>query len=1002
MSAFQFPDPTVEQTVVNPITGSTYQWKEPPGKWVVTTKLREVSDIIWEGDNPPIPIGDYKLWYSTDTLELYFYYCDANGVCAWVPTSAPITMLEDLGIAVAEINTELQENNFKTDQLAAILIGMEEQITNCVSKTGGDEMQGPFKVTGNPEIPATRDARKIETLGVFSGTASSALRLGTNRDRVYIGDSDTSFNGLVKVDEIGEKSAGNSIKFKNDIKMGQHQIQNLAEAIADSDAVPYGQIKRELTEKFEELTSNVSQGQYRSVTDPDPLTDGDFSARSGNTGNSYTNATGQITQLRFNKQSQDGSEVDFSQLAVGDYVRLLKGADVWQFRVDALPTLDATNNYYLIFVTRPTGPDFLTTGDGYQLSFVIVSGGSVDLDDYVKKTGDTMTGPLKIHQSAEAKLELKGNRENAINSSATIAFLNSSSTSSGYLTYRSSDDMMPFFKFNQSLDLGNNILNNVSDINFGNTGRIEANDNLKMTIRNGGNGDEGNAHVQIERPPVSRRGFSIRGKNQSNADSDIFYTYTNSSGGDAVNYVGKMSGANNILNRQAIEELIANSGDDTGNEVFQRHGPWHYAGANQVSSPGKWTTDNTAIKQIRQITFSNTDQEDNNVNWSDLKPGEVITIVQQGDFSSSGGDASGWSIVNYEVTNVEAYSSNTIFDVTAQRTILVYSSGAVVYNPSESFGFLTDTDTYVIESQPATLNNVEQLLRKSAPAPEFNVYKLSTSLGEPIVGGVPTATFINKGNNIQTPSTFIFSTVDQRGNGHKWGAGTISCPGSLMEFYRQNGDGTLCLCKLYSFNTIQSYGNGNKFEVRDLTEKHSQTNGNGYIPNPGQWEPNASYFIRFNFNFGVSTADAELPYEIDAEGDTHWDDHRLEDVGHPVAATDAATKGYVDSVAKSPTSLQYTLQYTTSSDSLATGFFFWLSTILMYGKTAGDRTPPELKVGDECRLVKEDGTAIILEVTERLAPTSGFFKFRVTNKTPGASIGNSEATDYFNLNFLYY
>ena len=74
----------------------------------------------------------------------------------------------------------------------------------------------------------------------------------------------------------------------------------------------------------------------------------------------------------------------------------------------------------------------------------------------------------------------------------------------------------------------------------------------------------------------------------------------------------------------------------------------------------------------------------------------------------------------------------------------------------------------------------------------------------------------------------------------------------------------------------------------------------------------------------------------------------------------------------------------------------------MYGKTAGDRYPPELKVGDECRLVKEDGTAIILEVTERLAPTSGFYKFRVTNKTPGASIGNSEAGDYFNLNFLYY
>ena len=97
MAAFNFPDPTVQQTVVNPITGSTYQWKEPPGKWVLTVSVRDVSDIIWEGDNPPNPIGDYKLWYSTDTLELYFYYCDAlMDVCAWLPTSVPITALEEL------------------------------------------------------------------------------------------------------------------------------------------------------------------------------------------------------------------------------------------------------------------------------------------------------------------------------------------------------------------------------------------------------------------------------------------------------------------------------------------------------------------------------------------------------------------------------------------------------------------------------------------------------------------------------------------------------------------------------------------------------------------------------------------------------------------------------------------------------------------------------------------------------------------------------------------
>ena len=111
MAAFQFPDPAVEQTVINPITGSTYQWKNDPGKWVLTVSVRQVEDIIWEGDNPPIPRGDYKLWYSTDTLELYFWYEDENGNGAWVPTSAPITMLEDLDEGLFEVRQDLIATN---------------------------------------------------------------------------------------------------------------------------------------------------------------------------------------------------------------------------------------------------------------------------------------------------------------------------------------------------------------------------------------------------------------------------------------------------------------------------------------------------------------------------------------------------------------------------------------------------------------------------------------------------------------------------------------------------------------------------------------------------------------------------------------------------------------------------------------------------------------------------------------------------------------------------
>ena len=114
MPAFTFPDTPFDlQTVTNDITGSTYQWRPELSKWVLTLQNTggTTADLIWEGDQPPYPINEYKLWYSTDTLELYFYYCDVNGVCGWVPTSAPITMLEDLDEGLSEVKLELVAAN---------------------------------------------------------------------------------------------------------------------------------------------------------------------------------------------------------------------------------------------------------------------------------------------------------------------------------------------------------------------------------------------------------------------------------------------------------------------------------------------------------------------------------------------------------------------------------------------------------------------------------------------------------------------------------------------------------------------------------------------------------------------------------------------------------------------------------------------------------------------------------------------------------------------------
>ena len=221
MAAFNFPDPTVQQTVTNPITGSTYQWKEPPGKWVVTTKVRAVTDIIYEGDRPPAPRGDYKLWYSTDLLELYFWYEDVNGVGAWVPTSAPITMLEDLDTGLSEVKLELVAANVaineNTNRIESfIYFGEEAPViypdvdTGSTTPDGTDEGAPIFEQDERNYklwLNTTTDKLSVLRIDVAADSGYSYQEIDTDNnvtlqevlDNGNIADKGAEFGGTVKV-----------------------------------------------------------------------------------------------------------------------------------------------------------------------------------------------------------------------------------------------------------------------------------------------------------------------------------------------------------------------------------------------------------------------------------------------------------------------------------------------------------------------------------------------------------------------------------------------------------------------------------------------------------------------------------------------------------------------------------------------------------------------------------------------------------------------------------
>ena len=176
--AFVFPDPSELQAVTNPTTGVNYVWKEDLGKWVVASQTSALSDAIWEGTSPP-PADqqdDYQLWYNTETLELYFRYCDENAVCAWVPTYKPISALDDL----------TDEVNAAGADIAVVkrnLIEVEDDIFGLKGKVEGIQ-DGLGKVT----LEEVLTNGNVSDKGiVLTNAENDALLLSPDEARIMVG-----------------------------------------------------------------------------------------------------------------------------------------------------------------------------------------------------------------------------------------------------------------------------------------------------------------------------------------------------------------------------------------------------------------------------------------------------------------------------------------------------------------------------------------------------------------------------------------------------------------------------------------------------------------------------------------------------------------------------------------------------------------------------------------------------------------------------------------------
>ena len=599
--AFQFPaTPAPYATVINDITGSTYQWRPDLTKWVITTNQSTGSDLIWEGDAPPDPIGDYKLWYSTDTLELYFYYCDANGVCAWVPTSAPITMLEDLDNTVFELRRDLNATNVSVSENENRIGRTIEYSDTAPTIYPEEEYDGEF-FFNELNYKFWYDTARLELL-------------------VLIKDADGDYSYVpvsIPLTDIDLDALNTQVQANSYSNNQQSQAIVALEEMIVRNFEEHQEIKNEIIELEEEIDA-IAPSNERGEWTFNPVgvaSPGYYAFLDSST--QPTDRFDGAAIIYVSTRDADNTTHSFNNHEVGEYLQIFnkEGGGYGLYQITDIDDNSNGNNPFFAFtvdfvqslVTAPKAE-----GRGRFKFFTIAD---ADPGAYVLKTGDKMTGNLQISTEDEfgaASLKLSGYRDNNSNSAATIAFENTHSGATGsdigYITfYHHGNDSTARFGFNRDIDLKSNDIKEVSNLRLTNPGSIWSNTNERIKFKTASNGNDGSGLIEFQRPGSnSRRGFVIRGKNTSNADADLLFSYTNGSGGDSIDYVGKQNdNSNHLATTKYIKNYVDNNVLKNVVEDFSPDKNWNHTAGVYINGWDHSKVDNpTNDPDINKHTYT--------------------------------------------------------------------------------------------------------------------------------------------------------------------------------------------------------------------------------------------------------------------------------------------------------------------------------------------------------------------------------------------------------------
>jgi len=287
-----------------------------------------------------------------------------------------------------------------------------------------------------------------------------------------------------------------------------------------------------------------------------------------------------LEQIVISKNDASGVEVDWAGvLSAGDYLEVdhvfagaLDKTNYGLYRITEDPEAN-TNAYgeavYTMKLQFLQGDGVMNEGEKYEIRGITAAEGvnPEELGDFLTKdqaaatylplAGGTLTGTLNMDGDAAVKTRHLDSGQNS----------NLKLKHNGVVKIYVGADQTAF---NHNVDLKSNGLNNAARVQLNPGGHIASGSNERIIIRDG---DGNNAGTEIGRIGDDVRTFSIKGKAEgSSTVTDFFWAYANvGSGGDAINYTGKIEKDNNIVNKKWVDDNKAPKTHSHSNYASSSH-----------------------------------------------------------------------------------------------------------------------------------------------------------------------------------------------------------------------------------------------------------------------------------------------------------------------------------------------------------------------------------------------------------------------------------------------